>query len=283
MFFFSLKGIFAKFAYAHGVDALSMMGLRMGFSAPVFAAVAWWSGRNAPPIGRADLVRVFVLGFLGYYVASYLNFQGLQYVTASVERLLLFVYPTIVVALSAVFFRKPVTPREVVSLAVTYAGVALVVAGGAAGEQKDIVLGGGLILLCAAFYAIYLVFGSDTIRRVGAQRFTAYGMLAAAVPAVVQWVALRPHEPTSLAPGAYFWSAMLALFATVLPVFLQSNALKRIGANDFSVIGALGPVATILVGHALLAERMTAVQWLGAAAVVGGVLIVSLRPAAGGK
>lgn len=277
VFLFSLKGIFAKFAYAHGVDAVSMMGLRMGFALPFFIAVAWWSRRGAAPLSRRDLAQVMGLGVLGYFFASLLDFEGLEYVTASVERLLLFSYPTMVVLLSAAFFKRAITTRDVVSLLLTYAGVALVVSGGAMSEQKDIVKGALFVVASAALYAIYLVFGSATIKRVGAKRFTAYGMLAASAPSIAQWLLLRPAEPLALPAAAYWWCLALAIFSTVLPIFLQSAALKRIGANDFSMIGALGPVATIFVGYAVLAERMTPLQWVGAALVVAGVMIVTLK------
>lgn len=277
VFLFSLKGIFAKFAYAHGVDAVSMMGLRMGFALPFFVAVALWSRRGVPPLASRDLLAVVGLSVLGYYCASLLDFIGLEYVTASVERLLLFSYPTMVVLLSAFFFKRAITSRDIVSLVLTYAGVALVITGGAVSEQRDIVKGALFVVASAALYSVYLVFGSATIKRVGAMRFTAYGMLAASFPAIVQWLVLRPSEPLSLPTAAYGWCLALAIFSTVLPIFLQSAALKRIGANDFSMIGALGPVATIFVGHLLLTERMSPLQWAGAALVVAGVMIVTLK------
>jgi drug/metabolite transporter (DMT)-like permease len=279
---FSLKGIFTKFAYHHGVDALSMMGLRMAFSLPFFVAVALWLQRDArlARLGRRDFAAIAGLGVLGYYVASQLDFIGLQYVTAGMERVLLFVFPTIVVVLSAVFLGKTITRRDVISLVLTYAGVVLVVSGAIAGEQKNIVLGALFVFGSALGYAIYLVAGTETIKRVGALRFTAYGMIAASVPAIVQWVVLRPAEVLSLPAPAYGWTLLLAVFSTVLPLFMQAGALKRIGANQFALIGALGPVVTILVGYVTLGERMSAVQWAGAVAVIVGVMIVTLKPAA---
>lgn len=279
---FSLKGIFAKFAYRHGVDAVSMMGLRMAFAFPFFAAVALWLRRGPPltPLTKRDFLSVGLLGFVGYFLASWLDFLGLEYVTAGMERLLLFIFPTLVVLLSAFFFAKPIGVREVAALVTTYAGVALVVTGAlGTGQNKNIVLGAAFVFASAIGYAVYLVFGSETIKRVGAMRFTAYAMMIAAVPAILMWVVRRPHEVFALPAQAYGWCLTLAVFSTVVPLFCQSAALKRIGANQFALLGALGPVCTILIGYIALGERLAAMQWAGAAAVVAGVMIVTLKPA----
>ena len=278
---FSLKGIFAKFAYRHGVDAISMMGLRMSFALPFFIGVALWLRRDPTlkPLTRGDFAAVATLGIVGYFFSSWLDFLGLQYVTAGMERLLLFVYPTLVVLLSAFFFSKPIHGREVLALATTYAGVALIVSGAfGTAQNKDIVLGALFVFASALGYAVYLVFGSETIRRVGAMRFTAYAMIAAAIPAITLWVASRPHEVLALPWPAYSWSLKLAVFSTVVPLFLQSAALKRLGANQFALLGALGPVCTIFVGYIALDERLTLIQMAGALLVVGGVMIVTLKP-----
>lgn len=277
---FSLKSIFAKFAYAEGLDAISILGLRMALTLPVFAAVALWVRRSSglPPLSRRDFWQLMGLGIIGYYLSSLLDFMGLQYVSASLERLLLFSYPTMVVLLSAIFYKRRVTARDVVSLAVTYAGVAMVVAGAESAELSGVFLGAAYVVSSAVLYAIYLLVGAELLARAGTVRFTAYCMVVSAIPGILQWIALRGAAAFDMSRAAFFWAVMLAVVSTIVPIFMQSAGLKRLGANQFSIIGALGPVATIVIGYVFLGERMTAVQWAGALAVVTGVMIVSLKP-----
>ena len=279
---FSLRPVIIKAAYGFGVDPITLILLRMVFSLPFFLAMAAWSGWSGgrTRISGRDWVLTLGLGALGYYLASFLDFLGLQYVSAGVGRLLLFLYPTVVVVLSALFLGKRIGARELVSLAVSYAGVALVVstelkAGGAA-------FGWGALLVfgSAACYAVYLVAGSRVIARVGSLRFTAYAMISASVCSIVQFLLLRPLSALDLPVEVYWLSAIMAVVCTVLPVFMTAEALRRVGANSVALVGSLGPVSAVGLGWLALGERVTWLQFAGALLVVLGVMIISLkRPA----
>lgn len=280
---FSLRPVLIKLAYAYVVDPVTLLALRMIFSAPFFAAVALWSqrsGRSAPAISRRDMAAVIVLGLLSYYVASFLDFLGLQYITAGLGRLLQFIYPTVVVILSALFLGKRATARGLAALALTYFGLVLVFWHALGGRQIDLWLGAGLVFVSAVCYATYLVAGSAVIARVGSIRFTAYAMLVASTACVLQFFVLRPLSALDLPLPVYGYSVAMALFSTVIPGFLIAEALRRIGANHVAIIGALGPVTAIGLGYLGLDEVMTPLQILGAALVVIGVVVVSIKPRA---
>jgi len=276
---FAFRPVLIKLGYeAAPVSATTLLFLRMALSFPFFAAVAWWL-RREPPLARRDWLGIVALGFLGYYLASLLDFLGLQYVSAGLGRLIMFVYPTIVVILSAIFLAKSPTRRELAALALTYAGVALVVSARLEGgpEQRLFLLGAALVFGASTCYAIYLVTGSQLVKRVGSMRFTAYTMMVSTLPAVLQFAALE--SPTALElPGAVWgYAALLAVACTVLPVFCVAEALRRIGANHFALIGALGPVTTVLADFAILEGALTPLQLAGGALVIAGVLLVSLK------
>ncbi len=276
---FAFRPVLIKLGYeAAPVSATTLLFLRMALSLPFFAAVAWWL-RGAPPLARRDWAGIVALGFLGYYLASLLDFLGLQYVSAGLGRLIMFLYPTLVVILSAVFLAKRPTRRELGALALTYAGIALVLSAklGAGPEQRLFLLGAALVFGSATCYAIYLVTGSQLVKRVGSMRFTAYTMMVSTVPAVLQF-ALLEHPAALRLPGeVWLYAILLATVCTVLPVFLVAEALRRIGANHFALIGALGPVTTVLADFGLLEGSLTPLQLLGGALVISGVLLVTLR------
>ncbi|MEO8145545.1 MAG: DMT family transporter, partial [Betaproteobacteria bacterium] len=259
-------------------SATTLLFLRMTLSLPFFLAMAFWI-RGGAPIARRDWFGIVGLGLLGYYFASLLDFLGLQYVSAGVGRLIMFLYPTLVVILSAVFLKKNPSIRELAALAITYVGIALVLSGhiSAAPENRGFVFGAILIFSSAMCYAVYLVTGSQVVKRVGSVRFTAYTMIVSTVPAVAQFLLLE--SPAALAlPASVWWVAIaLATVCTVLPVLLVAEALRRIGANHFALIGALGPVTTVLADFALLEGSLTMTKILGGALVISGVLLVSLK------
>jgi len=280
---FAFRPILIKLGYSvHPVSATTLLFLRMTVSLPFFLAMAWWMSRGdltAVPISRRDWFGIVGLGFLGYYLASLLDFLGLQYVSAGVGRLIMFLYPTLVVLLSAVFLKKSPTFREIAALAITYTGIAFVLSGqiSAAPEQRDFVFGALLVFSSAMCYAVYLVTGSQLVKRVGSVRFTAYTMIVSTVPAVLQFLILESPAALEL-PATLWWIALaLATLCTVLPVLLVAEALRRIGANHFALIGALGPVTTVLADFALLEGSLTMAKILGGALVISGVLLVSLK------
>lgn len=278
---FSLRPILIKFAYAYVLDPITLLALRMIFSLPFFLAAAAWSARaeGRVPITRADAWAIVFLGFIGYYFASFADFLGLQYVSAGLGRLILFLYPTIVVAMSIAFLGKRPGAREVLALALTYSGIAVVMSGAPGGANADLPLGAALCFASAAGYAIYLVAGSQVVRRVGSVRFTAYAMTVASAFCIAQFFLLRPLSALSLPLPVYGLAIAMALFSTVVPVFITAEALRRIGANQVALLGALGPLITILFGWLGLDEVMTPVQLAGAVPVLAGVVLVTLRPA----
>ena len=278
---FSLRPILIKLAYGYVVDPITLLALRMIFSLPFFLAAAAWVGRDTrrASLTRRDVWAIVFLGFVGYYFSSFVDFLGLQYISAGLGRLILFAYPTLVVLLSMAFLHKRPTGREVVALGVTYSGVALVMANAAQGANKDLVLGASLCFASAAGYAVYLVAGSQVVQRVGSMRLTAYAMTVASAFCILQFLLLRPLSALHMPPQVYGLAIAMALAATVLPVFITTEALKRIGANQVALFGALGPVTTVFFGWLGLDEVMTPVQLAGAALVLAGVVLVTLRRA----
>ena len=276
---FSIRPIFIKLAYAYVVDPVTLLALRMIFSLPFFLGAAFWvrSGSDHRPLAGRDLAAVCGLGVLSYYGASFLDFLALQYISAGLGRLLLFIYPTIVVMLSALVLGKRVTPREVAALVLTYGGLVLVFVQSLDGGQKDLWLGAALAFASALCYAVYLVAGGEVIARVGSVRFTAYAMSAAGVACILQWFLLRPLAALDLPAPVYLYAIGMAVLSTAIPVFMTSEALRRVGANTVAIVGALGPVTTIAFGYVGLEEIMTPLQLVGSALVLAGVVIISLK------
>jgi drug/metabolite transporter (DMT)-like permease len=277
---FSFRPILIKLSYAaYPVSPNTLLFLRMALSLPFFLAIGWWLRRQQPALARRDWAAVAGLGFLGYYAASFLDFLGLQYVGAGVGRLILFLYPTMVLTLSFFFLHKSPTRRELTALLMSYAGIALVVSDqiGTSPEGKLFLLGVLLVFASALCYAVYLVAGSQVVKRVGSMRFTAYSMAVATAPALVQFFALEPLGALDLPPAVWTYAIILATVSTVLPLFLQAEALRRIGATEFALVGAVSPVSVAVMSALGLGEPFGPRQMAGAALVIAGVLLVSLK------
>ena len=277
---FSLRPILIKLSYAAApVSPVTLLFLRMVLSLPFFVAVGWWLRKQEPRLAPRDWMAVAGLGFIGYYGASFLDFIGLQYVGAGVGRLILFLYPTLVLLISLFFLHKKPTRRQIGALFLTYAGMALVVSrqvhGGA--EGRLFAFGAALVFASALLYAVYLVAGGELIKRVGSMRFTAYSMMVATLPAVVQFFILEPSSALQLPASIWIYSIILATFSTVLPLFLQAEALRRIVATEFGLIGALGAGSVAVTSSIGLDEPFTWAQAVGGALVIVGVLLVSLK------
>jgi len=288
---FSVRPILIKLAYAYVRDPVTLIALRMVFSLPFFLATALWlrlrarrgdpalrTGSSNAPLTRRDWGAVLLLGFLGYYLASFLDFLGLQYISAGLGRLVLFLYPTITLLLSALFLGKYVSRRDIVSLVISYAGLALVLSQGFTGHNRDLMWGALLVFGSALCYAGYLVSGSQVVTRIGSMRFSAYASSVACVLCIMQFLLLRPLSALQLPLEVYALAVAMALVCTVLPIFVTSEALRRIGANHVAIIGAAGPVATIFLGWIGLEENLTVVQIAGAVLVLAGVLLVTASP-----
>src|SRR5882672_1066782 len=277
---FSFRPILIKLSYAaHPVTPTTLLFLRMMLALPFFAAIAWWLRGQQPRLGARDWAGVVALGFIGYYAASFLDFIGLQYVGAGVGRLILYLYPTLVLLISFLFLHRRPTRRQLTALVITYAGVALILSSQAHGgaEGRLFMLGALFVFASSLFYATYLVAGGEMVKRIGSMRFTAYSMAVATLPAVVQFFALEPLSALDLPSKVWVYAILLATFTTVLPLFIQAEALRRIGAAEFALIGALGPVSVAITSALGLDERFTAIQALGGVLVIFGVLLVSVK------
>ena len=275
---FSFRPILIKLSYAaHPVSPTTLLFLRMALSLPFFLAIGWWLRNQEPRLTRRDWAGIAGLGFLGYYAASFLDFIGLQWVGAGVGRLILYLFPTLVVMMSFLFLKTVPTRRELVALVLSYAGIALVLSNQVHGENRLFALGAALVFASALCYAGYLVAGSQVVKRVGSMRFTAYSTAVATLPAVLQFLVLESSESLQLPGVVWGYAILLATVVTVVPLFLQAEALKRIGANHFAVIGAVGPVSVAVTSALGLDEPFTVIQALGGALVIFGVLLVSLK------
>ncbi len=285
-FGFASKAIFIKLAYgaAPELDAVTLLALRMLFSLPFFLLLAGWARRSSAgevpaPLARRDWALVVFLAFIGYYLSSFLDFWGLQYVSAALERLILFTNPTWVLLLSALFFGVAITRRAVGALALSYAGLVLAYWHDLrlAEDSAALVTGTLLVLAAAICYAVYLIVGSGITRRIGSARFTAYMMLVASVFVLAQFVALKPWSALALPSAVYLHAVGLAVFSTVLPVWAMAEALRRLGPNETAMIGTVGPIITIGLGAVFLGEAISLLQLVGAALVLAGVWMVSAK------
>ena len=277
---FSGKGVIIKLAYRHGVDAVTLLALRMLFSAPFFVILGWCAARagDDETLSWADRRSLAVLGLIGYYLASYFDFLGLQHVTAALERLLLFVHPTFVVLFSAMLFGRRITRRDVFAIALSYLGIFVVFHNDLATQPGNIALGSFWVLLSALFYAAYLIGSGRLVGRVGTLRFACYAGLVASVGVVAQFLAARDASLIVSQPAdVYRLALLMAVFSTVLPIVMTMEGIRRIGASHASIIGSVGPLATIFLGAIFLGEHVSATQVLGAGLVLAGVLSISLQ------
>ena len=276
---FSAKAILVKLAYIDSVDPITLLALRMAFSLPFFLVVAARANRNkhSQPMIAKDILAVIGLGLIGYYLASYLDFLGLQYISAGLERLILFLYPTMVVIISALVFKHRIGRTAMIALLISYAGITLVFLHDMNVLQHDAVSGSVLVFASALSYAIYLVGAGHAIARIGATRFTAYVMTVACAACLVQFAVTHPLAALELPARVYGLSIAMAVFSTVLPAFLLAAAMRRIGSVHTSMIGSIGPVSTILLAYVFLGELMSPEQIAGSILVLAGVLMISLK------
>src|ERR1035437_5234996 len=273
---FSVKAILVKLAFHDGVDAVTLLALRMAFSVPFFIGVALWIRRqHAEPLNMHDRLLVLGLGLVGYYLSSFLDFLGLQYISAGLERLILFLYPTMTVILSALIYKRVIGKKVIAAMALSYAGIALVFLHDAGAKQGGIMLGAMLVFASTLSYSIYLVGAGHAIARIGTARFTAYAMIVASVASLLQFGVTRPLSTLDLPFCVYELS--MAIFSTVLQVYLLSYAIRCIGSGSASLIGSIGPFSTIYLAYLFLNESISLLQILGSTLVLVGVLVISLN------
>jgi len=277
---FSGKAIIVKLGFRYGADAVTLLALRMLVAFPLFLLMGAWAARRAPaPLAPADRWRILALGFCGYYLASFLDFAGLAYITATLERLILYLTPTLVLLIGWLAFGRRPTRVQLAALAVSYLGVALAFGHDVQVGGRGTVLGSALVFASALSYAVYLVGSGEVVARVGAVRLTAYASGVACVLCIGQFLLLRPLSALEL-PAPVWWLSLLnGTLCTVAPVLMVMLGVARIGSGPASQIGMLGPVSTIVLSLLLLGEPMGAWQVAGTLLVLGGVLLVSRRPA----
>lgn len=269
---FSAKAIIIKLAYRHGVDAVTLLMLRMAFSLPFFVAMAWWGGRGRPPLTARDRWVVLGLGFSGYYLASFLDFLGLQHISASLERLILYLNPTLVMAVGWVWLRRRVTLRQLGALAVSYVGIVVVFGQELHWQGGTAALGAALVFGSALSYAVYLVASGQHVQRLGALRLTGLATSVACVLCIVQWLLLRPVAGLAELPAPVWWLSLLnATACTAAPVLMVMMAVERVGPTLAAQAGMIGPLSTVTLGVLILGEPFTLAMALGTALVLSGV------------
>ena len=273
---FSGKAIIVKLAYRHGVDAVTLITYRMLFALPLFVALAWWAGRGKPALERRDWIVVCGLGFCGYYLASFLDFAGLQYISASLERLILYLNPTLVLALGVVLFNRRVSRAQMAALAVSYCGVLVVFGHEVTLAGAHVALGAALVFGSALSYAVYLVYSGEEVKRLGALRLTGLATSVACLLCIVQFLVLRPMSALAVAPEVVWLSVLNATLCTFAPVLMVMMAIERIGAALTAQTGMVGPLSTILMGVLILGEPFTA--WVAAGTVPTGRSSTSAPP-----
>jgi drug/metabolite transporter (DMT)-like permease len=282
-FGFSAKAVLVKLAYSYSLqlDAITLMVLRMAISLPFFLVVALWpandsTAEDAQRLNRQDWLMIFGLGLLGYYIASFLDFAGLQYISAGLERLIIFLYPTFVVLFTAALQRKAINRHQALALALSYAGMILVfVDNRAAMASSGLLLGSVLVLASAIAFAFFLMGSGVMVKRIGSTRFTAYSMTVACLATGLHFVIRHGVKLLDLPTNVYWLALIMAIFSTVLPAFFMNAGIRRIGAGSASIISSTGPIGTLALAFLLLGETLTIAQLAGTALVLIGVYVVS--------
>lgn len=274
---FSTKAIVAKLIYRYDVDAVTLIAFRMLFSLPFFAAIALWQARTQAPLSGQDRLRIVVLGLLGYYMSSFLDFLGLQYISAGLERLILFLTPSFVLLISMFVLKRKITALEWMALGTAYLGTVLVFMHDVRIGGSNVALGSALVLGSALCYAIYLLLSGDLVKRVGALRLVAYAMCVSTVACVAQFFVLRPAAMLIQPADVYWLSLINAVLCTVFPVYLTMLAVERIGPATTSQAGMIGPVSTLFLAALILNEPITGIQLAGTVLVLGGIYLLSKK------
>jgi len=273
---FSAKAIIAKLAYRHGVDAVMVIMYRMLFALPIFAVMGWWASRGKPPLSRADWLRVAGLGFIGYYLSSFLDFAGLQYISAGLERLILYLNPTLVLILGWMLYRRRPRARQLAGMAISYAGMVAVFGHELGTGNANIALGTLLVFGSAAGYAVYLVTSAEIVKRLGSLRLVGLATTVACLCAVLQFPFLRPVASAfEVAPQVIWLSLVNATLCTALPVLLVMMGVERIGPALAAQTGMVGPLSTVLLAVIFLQEPFTPWVAAGTLLVLGGIFVLS--------
>lgn len=279
---FSAKAIVVKLTYRYGVDALTIIGFRMMLSLPFFAIVAWYQARQAqqgklPRLTAKERGQIVFLGFIGYYLSSYLDFLGLQYITAGLERLILFLSPTFVLLLTALYLKRPIPGRQWFALGMAYLGVVLVFLQDLSLSGANVMLGALFVLASAVSYAVYIISSGELIKRVGATRLVAYAMSVSAIISMIHFLSVHSWQGLDQPLPVYELSLLHALANTVAPTFMIMWSVARIGAPMTSQLGLLGPVSVLFLAGWILDEPITTLQLIGTGFVLVGAVALGRR------
>lgn len=276
---FSSKAVMVKLAYNYEVDAISILLLRMLFSFPFYLVIAYvYRNQNTIDIlNSKDYLWLMFFGFVGYYLASYFDFVGLTYIKASLERIILFLYPTIVILLNKVFLKQPITKIQALAIGLTYLGIVIAFSDEVSISGSETYLGGFFILLSAITYASYLVGSGWLIPKFGVIKFTAYAMIVSCICVFIHYSIISEVSLFSFSWEVYALGFLIAVFATVIPSFLVSASIKMISSSNFAIVAGIGPISTIVLAAIFLNERLTLLQLFGALIVIIGILFVSLK------
>ncbi len=276
---FSSKAVMVKLAYNYGVDSISILLLRMLFSFPFYALIIFINRNNnaAVNLRSTDYAWLVFFGIVGYYLASYFDFVGLFYIKASLERIILFLYPTIVLLLNRFFLKEPITKIQGLAIGLTYLGIVIAFSDEVAISGSNTYLGGFFIMLSAITYASYLVGSGWLIPKFGVIKFTAYAMLVSCCCVFLHYLIISETNIFSFVWEVYFLGFLIAIFATVIPSFLVSTSIKMISSSNFSIVAGLGPISTIVLASVFLNESLTLAQLFGALVVIIGIVIVALK------
>ncbi|MDP3826277.1 MAG: DMT family transporter [Polaromonas sp.] len=272
---FSGKAIIVKLAYRYGVDAVTLIMYRMLFALPIFAVMAWWASRGKAALTRKDWLGVLWLGFTGDYLASFLDFAGLAYISASLERLILYLNPTLVLLLGLVLYRRRITSPQIMGMAISYSGVVLVFGHEITLLGPEAAWGALLVFLSAVSYALYLVYSGEMVKRLGALRLVGLATTVACLCCILQFLLLRPLSAAAVAPEVLWLSVLNATLCTAAPVLMVMMAIERIGASMAAQTGMVGPMSTILMGVLILGEPFTAWVAAGTVLVIAGIFVFS--------
>jgi len=279
---FSTKAIIVKKAFADvHIDALTLLVLRMLFSLPfyVITALVIWKKSPAQKLTRRQWLFTILLGLFGYYLSSLFDFLGLQYISAGLERLILFLYPSFAVLINALVFKQRIQRNQQIALLLTYAGIGIAYYGELQIDTSNphFLLGSFLVFLCSITYSIYIVGSGRMVPQIGANRFTTYALLASTAGVFIHYVLRSQYHAFQANTQLWWYGVLLAVVATVLPTYMLSAALKKIGSNNVAIISSVGPVSTIIQAHYFLGEEIFMLQIIGTTLVLAGILLLVVK------
>jgi drug/metabolite transporter (DMT)-like permease len=276
---FSTKAIMVKYAYMYGADTVFILFLRLFFSLPLYIILAYIYSKNAvSPVTRTQWIWITILGIIGYYISSLFDFIGLKYISASLERLILFIYPTLIVVLNTIIFGSKLQRKDYLALALTYIGIFFIYSGNAESTTENLIIGSTLVFACALTYAFYIVGSGRLIPVIGAQRYTSYVMIVSTISVMIHQLAANGIPDFTATQSEVLWIGFaMAIIATVIPSLTLAQSIKLIGTEKSGIIATLGPVFTISMANYFLKEPFTIRQAIGTAFIITGVWFVSKK------